>query len=411
MQIPAPPELIRHIRALPSAAPLLAAVGDEPGVYLVGGAVRDLLLSEGGDPDPLGAGDLDLVAEGDVAALAARLGGRHRVHERFGTASVILDGRGYDFAMARREAYAEPGALPDVSPATLRDDLLRRDFTVNAIAVTLGGPQAGELTAAPRALEDVSARRLRVLHDHSFVDDPTRLIRLARYASRLGFAVESGTLALARAAVARGALSTVSGARIGAELRLLAREDDPAAGIAALAELGVGRAIHPRFGIADMERARRALALLPGDGRRDVVAIALAAADFSRAELTLLLDELAFDAETRDGIVAAMSGAEQVAEALGIARRPSEIAAAVGRGSVELVALAGSLGPEEQAREWLEGLRLVHLEIDGEDLIAAGVPEGPAVGQGLRAALEAKLDGRVSGRESELREALRAATA
>ncbi|MDQ6804565.1 MAG: hypothetical protein M3065_06280 [Actinomycetota bacterium] len=413
MQIPTSEELIRRIEALPSAAPVLAAVAGEPGVHLVGGAVRDLLLRAAGGDGPVAPapGDLDLVAEGDVAALASRLGGRYRAHERFGTASVILDGHGYDFAMARRETYAAPGALPDVSPATLTEDLRRRDFTVNAIAVTLGGPRAGELTAAPGALEDLAAGRLRVLHDRSFIDDPTRLLRLARYASRLGFAIEPGTLALAEGAVAGDALTTVSGARIGAELRLLAREEDPVAGLAAVAELGLDRAIDPRFGIADPELARRAFALLPGDGRRDVLALALAAAAISPAELAPLLDELAFDADSRDGIVAAVNGAERTAAALSAAERPSEIAAAVARGSAELVALAGALGPVERAREWLESLRHVRLEIDGDDLIAAGVPEGPEVGQGLRAALAAKLDGRVGGQESELGEALRAVTA
>jgi tRNA nucleotidyltransferase (CCA-adding enzyme) len=405
MHAPAREELIRRVWALPSAPPLLTAVGDEPGVHLVGGAVRDLLRDS-----PPGAGDLDLVAEGDVAALAARLGGRYLVHERFGTASVILDGHGYDFAMARRETYAEPGALPDVSPATLREDLLRRDFTVNAIAITLGGPLAGELTAAPGALEDLSARRLRVLHDRSFIDDPTRLLRLARYAGRLGFEVEPETLALAGKALSAGALGTVSGARIGSELRLLGREEDPVAAFAALTELGLDRAIHPRFGIADPELARRALALLPSDGRRDVLVLSLAAVDVPPADLAPLLDELAFAADSRDGIVAAASGATRTARALSAATRPSEIAGALSRGPVELAALAGALGPEERAREWLERLRHVRLDIDGDDLIAAGVPEGPAVGRGLRAALDAKLDGGTSGRDSELAVALRAAS-
>jgi tRNA nucleotidyltransferase (CCA-adding enzyme) len=418
MEIPAREELIRRVRGLPAAAPLLAALGDEPGVHLVGGAVRDLLLRGGsGGSEALarasgapGVGDLDLVAEGDVAALAARLGGRYVGHERFGTATVMLDGHGYDFARSRRETYAAPGALPDVSPASLSEDLLRRDFTVNAIAVTLGGPRAGELTAAPGALEDLSARRLRVFHDRSFIDDPTRLIRLARYASRLGFEVEPATLAWARAAVADGALATVSGARIGSELRLLAREDDPVAALAALAELGIDKAIHPRFGIGDLGLARRALALLPPDGRRDVLALALAAANVPPADLGPLLDELAFTADSRDAIVAAASGAEEAAEALSRAARPSEIAAALARGGVELAALAGALGPEQAAREWLERLRHVRLEIDGDDLIAAGVSQGPAVGQGLRAALAAKLDGRVHGRDAELAEAVRAAS-
>ncbi|HWF26121.1 MAG TPA: hypothetical protein VG275_11770 [Solirubrobacteraceae bacterium] len=414
MHVPPREELIRRVKALPAAAPLLAAVGSEPGLHLVGGAVRDLLLAgdeggpEGGTP-ALDPGDLDLVAEGDVAALAPRLGGPYVLHERFGTATVILNGNTYDLATARRETYAEPGALPDVAPATLHEDLLRRDFTVNAIAITLGGPSAGELTAAPRALEDLSAGRLRVLHDGSFIDDPTRLFRLVRYRSRLGFEVEPATLALARAAVTGGALGTVSGARIGAELRLLAGEDDPVAAFAALGGLGLDRAFHPRFGLVDPALARRALALLPPDGRRDVVALALAAADVPRAELRGLLDELAFDADSRDRILAITSGAEAMAKALAAAGRPSEIAAAVGGGGVELTAVAGALGPEDQAREWLERLRHVRLEIDGGDLIAAGVREGPAVGQGLRAALAAKLDGRAGGQESELAEALRAA--
>lgn len=439
MQTPAREELIRRVRALPSAAPLLAAVGHEPGVHLVGGAVRDLLLRGEGGPgsevdrggegtravgergvgasgmghrvDAVAVGDLDLVAEGDVAALAARLGGRYLVHERFGTATVILDGHAYDLAMARRETYAEPGALPDVSPATLREDLRRRDFTVNAIAITLGGPRAGELTAAPNALEDLSAGRLRVLHDRSFIDDPTRLIRLARYASRLGFDVEPATLALARAAIAGGALATVSGARIGSELRLLAREENLVAALIALAELGIDHAIHARFGLGDLGLARRALELLPPDGRRDVLALALAAADVPTAELAPLLDELALDADTRDGIIAAAGGAQRTASALAAATRPSEIAAAVARARTEQVALAGALGPEEQAQEWLERLRDVRLEIDGDDLIAAGISEGPAVGRGLRAALAAKLDGRVSDRGSELAEAVRAGRA
>ena len=99
---------------------------------------------------------------------------------------MLLDGFAYDIARSRHETYAQPGALPDVAPAPLADDLLRRDFTVNAIAVALAGDAPGELNAAPRALEDLKARRLRVLHDRSFIDDPTRLFRLARYAAGWG---------------------------------------------------------------------------------------------------------------------------------------------------------------------------------------------------------------------------------
>ncbi len=147
-----------------------------------------------------------------------------------------------------------------------------------------------------------------------------------------------------------------------------------------------------------------ALELLPHDGRPDLLALAVAC----RAMDARRLDELAFEAPDRDTIVAARD-ADAVAVALRGAERPSEIAAAVGRRSPELVALAGGLGAQEAATEWLERLRAVKLEIDGGDLLEAGVPEGPSVGRGLRAALDAKLDGRISTRAEELDMALRAA--
>src|SRR3954470_4663156 len=194
-------------------------MADEPGVHAVGGAVRDALL----DRVPR---ELDLVVEGDAEAVArraaARVGGTVVVHGRFGTATVTSGGYPFDLAGARRERYARPGALPDVTlGATLAEDLERRDFTVNAIAARLGD---GALTALPGARADLEAGLLRVLHERSFVDDPTRLLRLARYAARLGFVAEPRTDGLAAAAVAAGAVATVSGERLGNELRLLARE-------------------------------------------------------------------------------------------------------------------------------------------------------------------------------------------
>src|SRR5919202_120145 len=186
--------------------PAVAALDGEDAVYAVGGAVRDVLL--GRRPH-----EIDFVGEGDAVAVARRaarrLGGRVTVHERFGTATVEAEDATFDLAGARRERYPEPGMLPEVElGATLAEDLARRDFTVNAIALHLAD---GELTFHPGAREDLDARRLRVLHDASFRDDPTRLLRLARYAARLGFDVEPHTDALVAAAIAAGALETVTG--------------------------------------------------------------------------------------------------------------------------------------------------------------------------------------------------------
>lgn len=404
MEVPAPDVLLARIRALPGVPAVLDAVGDAEGVYLVGGAVRDLLL--GG-----AAPDLDLVVDGDPAPLARRIGGELRAHDRFGTASVAVDGKTYDLARSRRERYPAPGALPEVEPAALAEDLERRDFTVNAIAIELGGPGAGKLRAAPAALADLEARRLRVMHERSFIDDPTRLLRLARYAARLdGFEIEPRTAGLARDAIAGGALGTLTGSRLGSELRLLAREQDPVSAFAMLAALGADGAIEQAFGLGgDTALARRALALLPAAARPDLLAIALAARDLPDDRVEPLLDRLAFEAADRDVVAGAVRCSREVSEALSRAGRPSEIAAAAARASPELVALAGALGPEHAAREWLEHLSRVRLEIAGDDLITAGIPEGPAVGRGLRAALDAKLDGLAGDREAELAQALAAA--
>ena len=342
MEVPSPDELLRAVRRLPSTALLLERLTDQPPVALVGGAVRDLLM--GGRP-----ADLDLVVEGAAAELAARLGGTITVHDRFGTSTVRLNGFGYDLASARTETYARPGALPDVAPATLEEDLTRRDFTINAMAIRLNGPDAGHLSSAPCALPDLEVRVLRVLHAGSFIDDPTRLFRLCRYASRLAFGVEPRTRALAREAARDHALGTVSGSRIGAELRLLAREPDPVAAIGSLRELGLDAELDPAFGIGDPDLAARALRLLAAapDARRDRLALAVAAMPVPATRLARLLDALAFAAGDRDVILAAATRAQALAGSLSSARRPSEIALAVNGAPPELVALAGALGPAD----------------------------------------------------------------
>jgi tRNA nucleotidyltransferase (CCA-adding enzyme) len=399
-------DLLGRLRAQPRAARLLDALDGVEGAHLVGGAVRDVLL--GGE-----AVDLDVVVEGDAAAAARtaaeRLGGRVREHERFGTATVEADDLAFDVARARRERYPAPGALPEVEPASLEEDLVRRDFTVNALAVALGPPAPGTLRSAPQSREDLEARRLRVFHDGSFRDDPTRLLRLVRYATRLRFAIESRTEELARAAVAAGAPATVSGGRIGDELRLLLREPEPNTALRLAGELGLDRALHPAFA-PDPGAAERARALLPSDGRDDLVILAAACRAFDRGALIAWLDELEFPAAERHVIVASALEAAPLGGRLAVAGRPSEIAGAAAGHAPEAVALAAAVVPEavDAARSWLDELRHVTLEIDGDDVLAAGVPEGPEIGRALAAALARKLDGEAAGREAELAAALAA---
>jgi len=353
-------------RTHPELAPVRKAGGDP--IYLVGGAVRDLLLGRGRT-------DIDLVVEGDAAALAERLGAEVTSHERFGTAKVELDGHEIDVAGARSESYPQPGALPVVEPgADLAADLRRRDFTINAMAIPLNGeprlidPHGGEA--------DLSTRQLRVLHDDSFVDDPTRALRAARYASRFGFGLEGRTAELIR----ETDLETVSADRREAELLRLAAEENAARGFALLAEWGLLE-LRP----SAVELVTRTAALLDDDPWRQ-------AAPRDRVVLAAALGPPRGEA--------ALSATEP--------KRPSEaVALAARHDDIELV-LARALGAEWLDRyvgEW----RDVALEIDGSDLIAAGLSQGPALGRGLEEALRRKLDGEVSGREQELAAALEAA--
>ncbi len=411
-------DLLERLRAEPGGEKLLAAA--LPSAFLVGGAVRDLLL----DRHPR---ELDVVVEGEAHTLVESLGAQVE-HPRFGTATVEWDAGRIDVATARRERYPAPGALPEVEPAPLAEDLLRRDFTVNALALALDGEHPGELHAAPQALEDLRAGRLRVLHERSFLDDPTRLWRLARYRARLGFTVEEHTAELAGTAVAEGALQTVSGARVGAELRLALAEPDPLAALDELERLGLLAALHPRLRF-EAPLARRTLELLPTDGPRAagaevgrpdlglltalVLPLALRAdggvGGHPKPEIAALLDRLEFPASERDRVVAAAVAVPHLVEELPHVATPSQLRALVLPIPPEGVALAGAVSePAVPAvRRWLEEVRHVRLVITGDDLLAAGVPQGPEVGHRLEIALRMRLDGGLAdGSEAELAAAL-----
>jgi tRNA nucleotidyltransferase (CCA-adding enzyme) len=371
------------------------------GLWLVGGAVRDVLL---GAP----VRDLDVAVEGDALALARELGTVVAEHERFGTAEVEIAGAKVNLAATRTETYSRPGALPDVTlGATIEQDLRRRDFTVNAIAVALDD---GREAAVAGARDDIAQRTLRVLHDASFVDDATRILRMVRYRHRLDLMLEPHTADLARAAVADRALHALTRDRIAAELRLMLHEPDPVAALAdAHAWVGsAAPAVEPGL-------AYEALDLLPPEGRRDVVLVAsgaiargLAQGDATRVVRDATRDIQWFDDSRPTRRRAELAAqAPQLAARLREASRPSQIAAAVRGQPLEAIALAGGLGAREPAQRWLTQLRHVSLTIDGRDVMAAGVQEGPQVRAALERALARRLDGEIApGRDAELRAAL-----
>jgi tRNA nucleotidyltransferase (CCA-adding enzyme) len=357
-------------RTFPELEPVRAA-GIEGSAYLVGGAVRDLLLGRERH-------DIDLVVVGNLLSVLGGLGGTlvgMGVRGLFNTASVQFGDHRFDLAEARTEVYPRPGALPIVEPAsTVEADLVRRDFTVNAMAIPLAGNV--RLIDPHGGLADLERGWLRVLHPRSLVDDPTRAIRAARYAARLGFEPEPETAKL----LGVTDLGTISADRRDNELKRLAGEASAPRGFELLAQWGL---IEPREGGIELARKLDELLDTPawctGTSR-------------SRAIRTAVLgpvDDAAKLATVRPG-------------------SPSEAVELIGGREPDQLIIARALGAEWLDR-YMEEWRSIELEIDGSDLLAAGVPEGPAVGRGLRAALRRKLDGEIGGREQELAVALEAA--
>src|SRR5262249_49676615 len=270
-----PGSLAERLAQLPPATLSVLRAASETGadteVYLVGGLVRDLLLAR-----PATVGDLDLIVEGDhgdlARRLAARLGGRVREHPTFLTATVELPGRRrLDIATARRERYLRPGALPEVAAGSIREDLWRRDFSVNALAVRLRPEAWGELLDPTGGGEDLRRKEIRILHPLSFVEDPTRILRAGRFATRLDFRLEPASGRPLAGAAEPGRPPAPSGDRVRAELGRVLAEPDPEGVLEALGAWGglalLGRDY--RFGRAAsgaldrVRRRTRALELAP----------------------------------------------------------------------------------------------------------------------------------------------------
>lgn len=398
---------------IPALAPVVAAIDALPeghgGAYLVGGGVRDALLG-------VDVVDLDIAVEGSgvelAEALAAELGGRATTHADFGTATVTFTGGVLDVATTRSELYNEPGALPTVDTASIERDLFRRDFTINAMAIALAPAARGRLIDPYGGERDLSARTLRVLHNLSFVDDPTRLLRAARYEARYGFVLDAHSETLARTCVELGLVSSLSEPRVGNELALLLGEENGVAAVERLAELGVLTALHPQLDTDPaarqmMERVEAAAAEL------DVVApvwrlrLAILTRALPSSERYLWLDGLQLARRDAKSIAEAATLAPAIASRLADPASAPELYRILSPAPIEAVLLAlGEVEPgsraDEALRRFVTELRHVDLTIDGEDLAELGLPESPAVGEILDAVRALKLDGAVSTRDDEL---------
>ncbi|MCE5246490.1 hypothetical protein LLG88_06160 [bacterium] len=414
----------------------LAALAEPLPLALVGGAVRDLLLARGasgsahgkssavvetrrGRPDErrrgAGHGELDLAVEADDAALAAlvarfeeRLGPCARRHPPFRLCR--WEGRGdepgIDLSGARAETYAAPGALPRTRPATLEDDLLRRDFSVNALAIVVAGPRRGELLDPGGGLDDLAARRLRTLHARSYEDDPTRLARGVRFEARLGFRLTAEDEDAARRAFAGAAPDAVAPSRVGRELRSLLAEPDPAGALARLVDLGAGARWLPglRQGSADDVRAAAAAALAAAValGADDDLSAALVHAATTCPERAAeRAERVALSSRARRALLEGMAQSRRLERLLREAPDDAALVRAVYRAAPGTLLCAAAFAGAEALERAARARRLIDAHpplLAARDLIDLGVPAGPELQDWLARLAGERAAGRVADR-------------
>ena len=360
--------------------------------YLVGGPVRDCIL---GAP----TNDLDVTVVGDAVAVAEKLAaetdGRLAVHQRFGTATVVTGSLTIDLVTARQETYPAPGALPEVRPGDIADDLARRDFTINAMAMPLP-ITAGDLVDPHRGRADLEAGLIRVLHSGSFLDDPTRILRAVRYAARFGFSIEPETARLMSGALAARALSTLTPDRMRHEMERIFQEPNPAVPLRLADGSGVLAAIHPAL-------TARHLPEIATDCPAPLTWLAALVWPLSADEGAALSAKLNAPSDW-SRVIADAALIRELAPAIGDAERPSNVCALLDGKAPEalrgaIIVAGGMVG--DRITRYLSVWWSVAPRLRGNDLLTLGVPAGPEMGEALRELRRARLDGETQSVQDE----------
>lgn len=398
-----PPEWLDLLR-------LIGRVAGETPVYLVGGGVRDLLLETP-------SFDVDLLVQGEAMALgkelAQLLGAKLKVHEPFGTAHLTLpDHRHVDLATARVEYYPHPGALPVVSPASVRQDLARRDFSVNALALRINPQGFGELLDFFGGVHDLHAGLVRVLHPVSFIEDPVRLFRAARFEDKLGFRMEPSTEAYARYAMESGRFDSMVSERLKLELRLDLGRSRVSRLARRLDDLRGWRMLHPTLRVSPeikraLRRFDRILPMLPAESRW-LLALALLLQELAWGPRETILEGLHLSRPERDSLVACWEAMALLARRGWDDLGDAELAHALGNiPDLALWAMALSTGRAAIRHRLLDYVtRLRHLKLErvnGAWLVSRGLKPGPHIGELLKELLGAKRSGRLETPEAEER--------
>ena len=394
-------------------------VAEEVGasVYVVGGFVRDLLLG-------VENMDIDLVAEGDGIAYAERLSnrlqGKMRSHPKFATAVITLpnDFR-IDVATARTEYYEHPAALPTVEHSSIKMDLYRRDFTINTLAICLNPGDFGKILDFFGGQRDLRNKTLRVLHNLSFVEDPTRIIRAVRFESRFGFRISKDTEQLIKNAVKMNLLERVSGSRIFGELSLVFEEPHPAAIFIRLEELRLLEFFHPQFHFGpreakDFAHAEEVLAWYRLLYRKEGVShielyLMTLLADFKPSEARKAMGRLGLPQSMKTKIRADRAAFRNLSRRFAVRRRtwsPSQLYRLMAETSREALLLLMALSRDEEIKravsDYLTTYSRTATHLKGKDLRGLGITPGPAYKKILHALLYARLDGKVETRDEEI---------
>jgi tRNA nucleotidyltransferase (CCA-adding enzyme) len=378
--------------------------------YLVGGTIRDVLL--GKKPGR----DMDLTVEGDGLAFAQsfadNLGASYKGFEKFRTARIFLKNSfRIDVASARAEQYPEPGMLPIVELAAINQDLYRRDFTVNAMAVRINKDRFGELLDPFGGENDLKTGTLRVLHDRSFIDDPTRLLRFIRFQSRFGFKPDTNTMELFNADVLAGVFDAVSGERLREELVLILKEKISCAAMRALSESGALAALAP--GIRRVKAAAQALQRIEAEEKTitnygadplklKLAAVLAATGDKYAGEF---LNKFKFANDWKIavfGIRRACLRLKALGKKLlpGMVHEQLEGVRSDALAYLEIV-MAGKTA-RENIRQYRAALKTVKLSITGKTLIEMGIKPGKICGAILKSILVAKLNKKIKTRRQEI---------
>ena len=379
--------------------------------YLVGGSVRDLLRGE----ENL---DLDIVIEGDGIAFARAFGeklhAKVRTHQKFGTAQIFADRTKLDVATARTEYYESPASLPKVETSSIKKDLYRRDFTINTLAVKLNLRDFGLLIDFFGGQRDLREKSIRVLHNLSFVEDPTRAFRAIRFAERFGFKISKHTENLIKSTIEMNLFSMLSGPRLYEELRLSFHETEPAKTLKKLSDYGLLKVIHPNLAFTEeLEATLRSmqetlswfnLLFLEEKPDKGIFYLMSLLSGLKDADMKAAAERLSPPPRIRDIILRGIPQARSILRRFPV-NDPVEVHKIFSNLELEIVLFLMALSKDRKIQKvishYLTELRNIKTILTGDDLKGMGIQPGPVYSKILRKLLEEKLRGLVKTREDE----------